>query len=57
MSTTDKTKNTIESAKGTAKKKVGQATGNKSLENRGRAEKAQGDLKQGAEKMKDAVRP
>jgi uncharacterized protein YjbJ (UPF0337 family) len=56
MSAADKVKNTAETAKGTVKEGVGKATGNKSLEAKGHAEQAGGDLKNAGEKAKDAFR-
>ena len=41
---------------GTLKEKAGQATGDRHLESEGKAEKAEGRLRSGAGKAKDAVR-
>ncbi len=43
-------------AKGKIKKNVGQAVGNPRLEAEGRADQTEGDLKQAAEKVKDAFK-
>ncbi len=51
----DKARNTAETAKGKAKDVVGHATGDKDLENEGKADQAKGHLKQAGEKIKDAV--
>jgi len=41
---------------GQAKEKTGQATGNEDLEAEGRADQAEGDLKDPGEKVKDALK-
>lgn len=46
-----------EQTKGKAKKIVGGAVGNESLETEGRAEESKGDLRQAKEKIKDAIKP
>jgi uncharacterized protein YjbJ (UPF0337 family) len=56
MSTSDNAKNSAQKAKGTAKEAVGKATGNDSLRRKGKADQVKGDLKQGGEKVKDALR-
>jgi uncharacterized protein YjbJ (UPF0337 family) len=56
MSTEDKAKNLADKAGGAIKEAAGKLTGNESMENEGRADKATADLKQGGEKVKDAVR-
>lgn len=56
MSTTDKVKNTAESAKGTVKEAAGRTTGNRDLEAEGKADQTVGSLKQAGEKVKDAFR-
>jgi len=56
MGTTDKVKNTAESAKGTVKEAAGRATGNRDLEAEGKVDKAAGSLKQAGEKVKDAFK-
>ena len=49
MSATDKAKNKVLQTKGKAKKTVGKAVGNESLE-------AKGNVKQAGEKVKDAAK-
>ncbi len=56
MSLEDQAKNKAESVKGTAKEVAGRVTDDRSLEAEGAAERAKGDLKQAAEKVKDAFR-
>jgi uncharacterized protein YjbJ (UPF0337 family) len=56
MSATDKAKNTLQSGKGQAKEKAGQATGDRSLQAEGKADNAKGKLKQAGENVKDAVK-
>jgi uncharacterized protein YjbJ (UPF0337 family) len=56
MGTTDKVKNTAQSAKGSVKEATGRATGNRSLEAEGMADKTAGSLKQAGEKVKDAFK-
>ena len=56
MGIIDKAKNTTQSAKGTMKDKVGQATDDRSLEAEGKRDKVVGNLKQAGEKVKDAVK-
>lgn len=46
----------FQTAKGDAKKSTGRVTGNRRLSTRGRAEKATGDIKQAADKVKDAFK-
>jgi uncharacterized protein YjbJ (UPF0337 family) len=50
----DKIRNKAQSVEGTAKKKAGQATDDRSKEAEGKADQVSGDLKQAAEKVKDA---
>jgi uncharacterized protein YjbJ (UPF0337 family) len=45
-----------QTAKGAARKSTGRVTGNRRLRTRGRAEKAAGDFKQAADKVKDAFK-
>ncbi|WP_082527173.1 CsbD family protein [Kitasatospora sp. MBT63] len=45
-----------EEVKGGAKKTVGRATGNRSLEAEGRSEQMKGDAKQAGAKAKDALK-
>ena len=56
MGTTDKVKNTAQSAKGSVKEATGRATGNRDLQAEGMADKAAGSLKQAGEKVKDAFK-
>ena len=56
MGADDKISNKAEELKGRAKEAVGDATGNEQWQAEGRAERAKGDLKQAAEKVKDAVK-
>jgi uncharacterized protein YjbJ (UPF0337 family) len=56
MSGTDKFKNATESNVGSAKEKVGDATGNEDLQAEGAADKSKADLKQAGEKVKDAFK-
>jgi uncharacterized protein YjbJ (UPF0337 family) len=52
----DKIKNAAEAAKGKVKETTGDATDNRDLEAKGRAEKTKADLKQAKEKAKDALK-
>jgi uncharacterized protein YjbJ (UPF0337 family) len=56
MGAGDKIKNVAKEAKGKVKEKTGDATDNKDLQAKGQAEKSAADLKQGAEKAKDAFK-
>lgn len=56
MGAGDKIRNAAQSAGGKVKKAVGAVTGNESLRAEGRAEQTKGDLKQAAEKVKDAFK-
>ncbi len=56
MGMDDKARNAAESAKGKAKEAIGDATDNRDLENKGRAEQSEADVKQAGEKIKDAVK-
>ncbi|MEU9079489.1 CsbD family protein [Kitasatospora sp. NPDC004745] len=56
MGTDDKLRNAADKAKGKVKEVTGRATGDRSIEAKGRAEQAKSDLKQAAEKIKDAGR-
>jgi len=55
MSAVDKAKNKAQQLAGQAKEKVGQVTGNEDLEAEGRADQAEGGLKNAGEKAKDAL--
>jgi len=57
MSSNDKAKNKTQELKGKVKEATGRATGNQSLERKGKRDQVSGDLKQAGEKVKDAVRP
>lgn len=48
-------KSTVERAKGNVKAATGRATGNRSLEMKGRAEQAKGNARAAAKKAKDAL--
>jgi uncharacterized protein YjbJ (UPF0337 family) len=56
MSILKKIRHKAQSAKGAAKKSTGRATGNRRLKIRGRAEKASGDAKQAADKVRAAFK-
>lgn len=56
MSAKDKAKNKSQQVAGKVKEAAGRATGNQSLERKGKRDQASGDLKQAGEKVKDAVR-
>lgn len=56
MSALDKAKNKAEELGGVAKEHAGEATGDQSLENEGKADQAKGNLKQAGEKIKDAFK-
>ncbi|MEV0448500.1 CsbD family protein [Streptomyces sp. NPDC050600] len=51
-----KAKNMAHTAKGKVKETTGKATGNESLEFKGRAEQMKGDAKQTAQKAKDTLK-
>ena len=55
MATTDKAKNTAQEAKGKVKEVAGRITGDDKLEATGKTDQKKGDVKQAAEKLKDAV--
>jgi uncharacterized protein YjbJ (UPF0337 family) len=55
MAAKDKVKDKAQVAKGKIKEATGKATGNRSLEAKGKGNKASGNLKQAGEKVKDAV--
>jgi uncharacterized protein YjbJ (UPF0337 family) len=56
MGAGDKIRNAAEQVKGKAKEKVGDATDNEDLQAEGRIEESKADLKQAAEKAKDAFK-
>jgi uncharacterized protein YjbJ (UPF0337 family) len=55
MSTTDKAKNRLQSARGKTKEAAGQATGRPSTKMRGRRDQVRADLKNAGEQAKDAA--
>lgn len=56
MGKDDKLQNAGEEKLGEAKEAFGQASGDKSMENEGKADQTKADLKQAGEKVKDAFR-
>ena len=54
--TTDKAKNKVQDVAGLAKEKVGQASGDKETENRGKGDQVKSNVKDAGEKVKDAFR-
>ncbi len=56
MSESDKVKNAAEQAVGQGKETAGKVTGDQSLEAEGKADQAKADIKQAAEKVKDAFK-
>jgi uncharacterized protein YjbJ (UPF0337 family) len=56
MSLTDKAKNSAQIAQGSVKDVAGRVKDDPTLEAKGKAERAVGNLKQAGEKVKDAVR-
>ncbi|HSN06005.1 MAG TPA: CsbD family protein [Candidatus Angelobacter sp.] len=56
MSTEDKAKNLADKAGASVKEAAGKVTGDESMQQEGRAEKAKADLKQTGEKVKDTLR-
>jgi uncharacterized protein YjbJ (UPF0337 family) len=52
----DKTRNAAQDAKGRVKKATGKATGNRSLEAKGKTDQAKAKVKKTGEKVKDAFR-
>jgi uncharacterized protein YjbJ (UPF0337 family) len=56
MGTEDKAKNAVEDAAGKAKEAIGKATGDRSTEAEGKADQSKADLKDAAEKVKDAFK-
>jgi len=55
MTTTDKAKNSAQTAKGKTKEAIGKATGDNDLRDDGKADQIEGNLKQAGEKVKDAL--
>ena len=56
MSSVNKVKNKAQAAKGHVKEAAGKATNDRSLEAKGKKDKAAGNVKQAGEKVKDAFR-
>ena len=56
MATEDKAANKVTEIKGKAKEGLGKATGDEEMEAEGKTDQAKGDLKQAAEKVKDAFK-
>ena len=56
MDVEDKARNAAEKAEGKVKEAVGSATDDQELEAEGKAKQTEADLKQGAEKVKDAFK-
>ncbi|HEX3793521.1 MAG TPA: CsbD family protein [Acidimicrobiales bacterium] len=56
MSLIDKAKNKAQEARGEMKEKFGQATDDKTIEGKGKGDKAVANLKQAGEKVKDAFK-
>lgn len=54
MSAEDKTKNTAQKVGGKVKEATGKVTGDRSTEAEGKADQAKADVKNAAEKVKDA---
>lgn len=56
MSGVDKAKNKLEELGGKAKEAIGKVTGDKSTENEGKGDQVEANLKDAAEKVKDAFK-
>lgn len=56
MGLEDKAKNKVEDLRGKAKESAGRATDDEELEAQGRADQSTSDVKQAAEKVKDAFK-
>jgi uncharacterized protein YjbJ (UPF0337 family) len=56
MSKVDKAKNKTQAAKGHLKQAAGKATGDRSLQAKGKKDTTSGNVKQAGEKAKDAIR-
>jgi uncharacterized protein YjbJ (UPF0337 family) len=56
MGNDEKISNKTDSVVGKAKEKVGDATGNESMESEGKKDQSKADLKQAGEKVKDAFK-
>jgi uncharacterized protein YjbJ (UPF0337 family) len=55
VGTADKARDKTQAAKGEVKEKLGKATDDRSMQAKGKADKAAGNLKQAGEKVKDAL--
>jgi uncharacterized protein YjbJ (UPF0337 family) len=56
MAERDKARNKGQELKGKAQEGVGRATGDREMENEGKANQTKGNLKQAGEKVKDAAK-
>jgi uncharacterized protein YjbJ (UPF0337 family) len=56
MGDSDKLKNSTDSTVGSAKEKLGDATGNEDMQAEGKSDQAKADLKQAGEKVKDVFK-
>ena len=56
MASTDKAKNTAQTAKGKVEEAAGKVTGDEKLRAKGKGDQRRGSLKQAGEKLKDAVK-
>jgi uncharacterized protein YjbJ (UPF0337 family) len=56
MGNEDKMKNSAEGTLGKAKEKLGDVTGDQSMERKGKKDQSKSDLKQAGEKTKDAFK-
>ncbi|NYG56073.1 CsbD family protein [Nocardioides perillae] len=56
MSDQDKVDGKVDGLRGKAKEGVGKLTGDEGLERQGKADQVKGDLKQAADKVKDAFK-
>lgn len=56
MSILKKIRHKFQTVKGRTKKRAGRVTGNRRLRTRGRTDQAAGDVKQAADKVKDAFK-
>jgi uncharacterized protein YjbJ (UPF0337 family) len=56
MSKVDKAKNKSQAAKGHLKETAGKATGDRSLQAKGKKDQTSSNLKQAGEKVKDAIK-
>ncbi len=56
MAATNRAKNDLQRLRGKTKEAVGEATGNRRLERKGKVDQAKGKTKNKGEKLKDTVR-